>query len=433
MALALLKFPDAPEKFRRGLYGILREEQEHLRLYIERMRGIGVEFGEIPVSDFFWRCISPVGTPDRVRHPPQPHPGAGQPRLRPALRLGVRRAGGRRDGAPDAAHLPGRDRPREARPDLVQQLARPGPRRVGSLHPDPRPAAGPGPRQGDRLQRGRAPKSGPFRGFHRRAAGSLPVAGTPSRGVLVQPGVRPLRRPGRGTDAAEVDGAGGRRPGDGAGPGLRFRRRRSGPPPAEAGASVPTAGRGPGDSGVCPVRRHRRARRSSAGRPPARGPASLGGGSGQRATAGPAEGQRRRSRAGSGLEQRPAPAVLQGVERRHARGIPRRPAEDWLCGADVVGQRCGSMGEVRHALGLLGKRDWNRAVIKAPFGAAGRGQVRVSTAAGPGEADPPEGAKRGRWNGCWRSREPSWSNRSSKGWRTCRPSTRSAPAGRRSC
>ena len=36
MALALLKFPDAPAKFRRGLYGILREEQEHLRLYIEQ-------------------------------------------------------------------------------------------------------------------------------------------------------------------------------------------------------------------------------------------------------------------------------------------------------------------------------------------------------------------------------------------------------------
>ena len=63
MALALLKFPNAPEKFRRGLYGILREEQEHLRLYLERMRAVGVEFGEIPVSDFFWRTISSMATP----------------------------------------------------------------------------------------------------------------------------------------------------------------------------------------------------------------------------------------------------------------------------------------------------------------------------------------------------------------------------------
>ena len=63
LALALLKFPDAPSKFRRGLIATLRDEQRHLGLYIERMRQTGVGFGEIPVSDYFWRSISGMETP----------------------------------------------------------------------------------------------------------------------------------------------------------------------------------------------------------------------------------------------------------------------------------------------------------------------------------------------------------------------------------
>ena len=63
MALALLKFPQAPEKFRRGLVQTLRDEQEHVRLYQQRMREIGVQFGEIPVGDFFWKAIGPMESP----------------------------------------------------------------------------------------------------------------------------------------------------------------------------------------------------------------------------------------------------------------------------------------------------------------------------------------------------------------------------------
>ena len=63
IALALLKFPDAPPKFRRGLIAILKDEQRHLSLYVTRMSEIGVAFGEIPVSDFFWRSISGMETP----------------------------------------------------------------------------------------------------------------------------------------------------------------------------------------------------------------------------------------------------------------------------------------------------------------------------------------------------------------------------------
>ena len=63
MALALLKFPQAPEKFRRGLVQTLKDEQEHVRLYQQRMQEIGVSFGEIPVGDFFWQAIGPMETP----------------------------------------------------------------------------------------------------------------------------------------------------------------------------------------------------------------------------------------------------------------------------------------------------------------------------------------------------------------------------------
>ena len=63
LALALLKFPQAPPPFRWGLLHTLLEEQTHLRIYEERMRHYQVEFGEIPVNDFFWKCLSAMETP----------------------------------------------------------------------------------------------------------------------------------------------------------------------------------------------------------------------------------------------------------------------------------------------------------------------------------------------------------------------------------
>ena len=53
MALALLRFPDAPPSFRRGLVRTLGEEQEHLRLYLRRMGELGVELGEQPLGSTF--------------------------------------------------------------------------------------------------------------------------------------------------------------------------------------------------------------------------------------------------------------------------------------------------------------------------------------------------------------------------------------------
>lgn len=63
MALVLLRFPDAPAAFRRGVLQTLKDEQEHTRMYQERMRQCGIELGELPVSGYFWRMISPMQSP----------------------------------------------------------------------------------------------------------------------------------------------------------------------------------------------------------------------------------------------------------------------------------------------------------------------------------------------------------------------------------
>lgn len=63
MALVLLRFPDAPKDFRRGVLNTLQDEQAHTRLYIDRMQACGVTFGELPVSGYFWRSVAPMENP----------------------------------------------------------------------------------------------------------------------------------------------------------------------------------------------------------------------------------------------------------------------------------------------------------------------------------------------------------------------------------
>lgn len=63
MALVLLKFPDAPSAFRRGVLVTLQEEQAHTQMYLDRMAACGVEFGSYPVSGQFWRLIEPMESP----------------------------------------------------------------------------------------------------------------------------------------------------------------------------------------------------------------------------------------------------------------------------------------------------------------------------------------------------------------------------------
>ncbi len=63
MALLLLRFPDAPNSFRMGIVGTMSEEQGHLRLYLQRMRELGVSFGDLPVNAYFWHVLSPMRSP----------------------------------------------------------------------------------------------------------------------------------------------------------------------------------------------------------------------------------------------------------------------------------------------------------------------------------------------------------------------------------
>ena len=63
MALVLLKFPDAPPAFRQGVLKTLQDEQEHTRLYMERMKACGIALGDFPVSGYFWRCVAPMEHP----------------------------------------------------------------------------------------------------------------------------------------------------------------------------------------------------------------------------------------------------------------------------------------------------------------------------------------------------------------------------------
>ncbi|WP_420422377.1 DUF455 family protein [Simkania sp.] len=61
MAYALLRFPQAPSSFRRGVANTLKEEQEHVRLYIKELSRLGVCFGDLPLYRHFW-CHTPYLT-----------------------------------------------------------------------------------------------------------------------------------------------------------------------------------------------------------------------------------------------------------------------------------------------------------------------------------------------------------------------------------
>ncbi len=63
MALVLLRFPEAPSAFRQGLGRIIQEEQNHLQLYLNRMHELGVEFGDLSVSDYFWNNMKNMRSP----------------------------------------------------------------------------------------------------------------------------------------------------------------------------------------------------------------------------------------------------------------------------------------------------------------------------------------------------------------------------------
>ncbi len=62
-AWALLAFPDAPGDFRRGLLRILQDEQRHTRMYRARLRSLGADLGDYPVSGYFWNKAEAITSP----------------------------------------------------------------------------------------------------------------------------------------------------------------------------------------------------------------------------------------------------------------------------------------------------------------------------------------------------------------------------------
>ena len=63
MAYALLAFPEASRHFRRGLANTLLDEQRHVRLYVEQMERLGVQFGDLPLYKHFWAHVPFMTSP----------------------------------------------------------------------------------------------------------------------------------------------------------------------------------------------------------------------------------------------------------------------------------------------------------------------------------------------------------------------------------
>jgi uncharacterized ferritin-like protein (DUF455 family) len=63
MALAILRFPGLPSRFRRGIVAVAADEQRHLQAYLSRMAICGTALGDAPVSAFFWDALADVDDP----------------------------------------------------------------------------------------------------------------------------------------------------------------------------------------------------------------------------------------------------------------------------------------------------------------------------------------------------------------------------------
>jgi len=63
MAWGILRFPEQPEEFRRGLVRIMRDEIRHMGLYTEHLARLGFRVGDFPVRDWFWERVASTQTP----------------------------------------------------------------------------------------------------------------------------------------------------------------------------------------------------------------------------------------------------------------------------------------------------------------------------------------------------------------------------------
>lgn len=68
MAAALLVYPDTGRdmiQFKKGLIKTIQDEQKHLKMYLFRMKEFGIELGDFPLNDFFWRSMEKCKTPSQ--------------------------------------------------------------------------------------------------------------------------------------------------------------------------------------------------------------------------------------------------------------------------------------------------------------------------------------------------------------------------------
>lgn len=63
MAWALLAFPDADKKFRKGLANVLIDEQRHFAMYSKHIEDMGAKFGDVPLNDHFWQAACKINNP----------------------------------------------------------------------------------------------------------------------------------------------------------------------------------------------------------------------------------------------------------------------------------------------------------------------------------------------------------------------------------
>ncbi len=65
MATALLIYPEETTQdifFKKGILASLRDEQNHLAIYLKRMKDFGIELGDYPLNDFFWKYMPSLKT-----------------------------------------------------------------------------------------------------------------------------------------------------------------------------------------------------------------------------------------------------------------------------------------------------------------------------------------------------------------------------------
>lgn len=59
-AWAILRWPELPDAIQRGLLGILQEEQQHCRLYLERLAAHDSQLADHHLSDYFWKHVPAI-------------------------------------------------------------------------------------------------------------------------------------------------------------------------------------------------------------------------------------------------------------------------------------------------------------------------------------------------------------------------------------